>query len=415
MDRQVLSVVVAPMMKDLALTKTQMGWIQNFFLLSIGFLSIPIAYLVDRWSRTKAMGIMTIVWSAATFVTGLGKGFISVLLPRLVVGVGEAGFGPGGTALIAASYKPEERGHKLSIFNMFIGLGIVAGLLLGGFIAQAWGWAAPFFVFAIPGIILAIIAFSMQDYPTTPKAETRDTLIRNCVQLWKIPTLRWLYIGYGMYCTMFFAVTHWNIAALMFKFKLSVAQAPIIMSAAIIIALPANPLWGRFSDKLEQRRPGGRMRTSAWCCFGTSIAAIVYFILTFFIYDGAFGDWGAVLIIGLVFYLIHVCMANGVGGTIAASTQAVVPVNLKSLSFGMAMTSLYVLGGGWGSGIASMLADALGTGKPGDWRGIVYGLMVTCIFGVLGTLCWLRSAHHYKTDIQKVQSVADPIIIAKAR
>src|SRR5208337_2308460 len=168
-----------------------MGWIQNFFLLSIGILSIPIAYLVDRWSRRKAIAIMALIWSGATFITGLGKGFVSVLLPRLVVGVGEAGFGPGGTALIGASYKPEERGHKLSLFNMFIAIGIVAGLLLGGFIAKAWGWAAPFFIFAIPGIILGIIAFYLQDYPTKPKAETGDTLIKNAILLWKIPTLRW--------------------------------------------------------------------------------------------------------------------------------------------------------------------------------------------------------------------------------
>jgi len=415
MDRQVLSVVVAPMMKDLALTKTQMGWIQNFFLLSIGLLSIPIAYLVDRWSRPKAMGIMALIWSIATFVTGLGRGFTSVLLPRLFVGVGEAGFGPGGNALISASYKPEERGHKLSIFNMFIGAGLIGGMLLGGFIAQAWGWAAPFFIFAVPGIILGFVAFYLQDYPTKPKSETGDTLIRNCILLWKIPCLRWLYVGYGLYCAMFFAITHWNIAALMFKFKLSVAQAPLIFAGAIIISLPANPLWGWISDKWEQRRPGGRMLTSALCCAGASVTAIVYFVLTFLVYDRAFGDWGTVLIIGLVFFVIHTCMSAGIGGTVAAVTQTVVPVNLKSLSFGMAMTSLYVLGGGWGSGIAGMLADAMGTGQPGDWRGLIYGLMVTCIFGILGTFCWLRGAHHYKTDILKVQSAADPIIMAKAR
>ena len=88
MDRQVFSVVAAPMMEALKLSKTQVGWIQNFFLLSIGLFAIPVSYLVDRWSRKKGISLMAILWSGATFVTGLGAGFTSVLIPR--VGVGEA-------------------------------------------------------------------------------------------------------------------------------------------------------------------------------------------------------------------------------------------------------------------------------------------------------------------------------------
>ncbi|HVN77410.1 MAG TPA: hypothetical protein VMW38_00260, partial [Terriglobia bacterium] len=77
--------------------------------------------------------------------------------------------------------------------------------------------------------------------------------------------------------------------------------------------------------------------------------------------------------------------------------------HLKSLSFGIAMTSMYALGGGWGSGIAGMIADAVGTGKPGDWLGLAYGNIAVCTVAILAALCWWRSAHHYKTDIQKVQ------------
>ena len=193
MDRQVFSVVAAPMMEALKLTKTQVGWIQNFFLLSMGLLAIPVSYLVDRWSRTKTISLMALGWSAATFVTGLGTSFSSILIPRIAVGVGEAGFGPGGTALISASYRHEERGHKLGIFNMFIAVGVIAGLIFGGYCAQKWGWAAPFFVFAIPGIILGVLALFMQDYPTPRKKETTLSFCKNFLELWKIPTLRWLY------------------------------------------------------------------------------------------------------------------------------------------------------------------------------------------------------------------------------
>jgi len=403
MDRQVFSVVAAPMMKDLGLTKTQVGWIQNFFLLSIGFFAIPVSYLVDRWSRRKGISLMAILWSAATFITGFGTGFTSVLIPRLGVGVGEAGFGPGGTALIGASYKPEERGQKLGYFNMFIAVGIIVGLILGGLFAQKWGWAAPFFIFAVPGVILGVLALFMQDYPTKPKEETGVSFWKSFVELWRIPTLRWLYLGFGLYMMLIMCVAHWNVTLLIYRFKLSVAHAPLIMAAILVLSLFAYPLGGWISDKWEQRRPGGRMLYVALCSLGVSLFALLYLYVAFILYEGTIEEWGALLIIGLLFYLLHTLSSAGVPGPVAATTQMVVPTHLKSLSFGVAMTSMYALGGGWGSGIAGMIADAVGTGKPGDWLGLVYGNMIICAVGVLAALCWWRSAHHYKTDIQKVQ------------
>jgi len=94
----------------------------------------PIAYLIDRWSRRKAIGLMAILWSIATFTTGLAKNFTGVLIPRFFVGLGEAGFVPGGTAMISASYPKEKRGWAMGIFHIAIPLGA----------APASFWAALF-------------------------------------------------------------------------------------------------------------------------------------------------------------------------------------------------------------------------------------------------------------------------------
>jgi MFS family permease len=403
MDRQVFSVVAAPMMKDLGLTKAQVGWIQNFFILSIGFFALPVSYLVDRWSRRKSISIMAILWSIATFATGLGRSFTSVLIPRIGVGVGEAGFGPGGTALIGASYKPEERGHKLSYFNMFIAVGVMLGLVLAGFVAQNWGWAAAFFFFAVPGIIFGVIAWFMQDYPTRPKAESGN-FWKNFFTLWKIPTLRWLYLGFGMHMMVIVTVAHWNVTLLVYRFNLSVALAPTIMAAILLATLFAYPLGGRICDKWEKKSPGGRMRFAALCTFSGAVLAILYFYFAFILYTGKLNEWGFLMILGFLFYMLHTVVIAGVGGAVGATTQMVVPVHLKSLSFGVAMAAMYGLGGGWGSGIAGSIADAIGTGKPGDWYSLTIGVMIVCTVAMLGLFCWLRSAHHYKNDIQKVQN-----------
>lgn len=160
MDRQVLSAVLEPMKLDLGLTDTQVGLIQTLFLLSIALLAFPVSYLVDRWSRRKAIGIMAVVWSVFTFMTGLGKSFWGVIIPRSLVGAGEAGFSAGGTAMIAAVYPREARAKAMGIFNAAIPLGAGLGVMLGGYISVHFGgWRSPFFVFAIPGLIFGLTAF----------------------------------------------------------------------------------------------------------------------------------------------------------------------------------------------------------------------------------------------------------------
>jgi predicted MFS family arabinose efflux permease len=58
------------------------------FFLGMAVFSMPVAFPVDRWSRRKAVALMTLVWSTFTFVTGLGRSYLTVLLPRMMVGVG---------------------------------------------------------------------------------------------------------------------------------------------------------------------------------------------------------------------------------------------------------------------------------------------------------------------------------------
>ncbi len=146
MDRQVLSAVLEPMKQDLGLSDTQAGSLMTVFLLSIALFSLPLAYMVDRWSRRKAIALMAIFWSAFTFITGLGKSFLGVLIPRSLVGVGEAGFSSGGTAMLAAVYPPESRGRVMGVFNLVIPLGASLGVILGGYLSKNHGGWGPIMV-----------------------------------------------------------------------------------------------------------------------------------------------------------------------------------------------------------------------------------------------------------------------------
>lgn len=167
MDRQVFSVVLEPMRIELGFTDSQVGIMQSVFFFCMAIFSIPVSFLLDRWSRKKSLAIMAALWSGATLMTSLGKGFWGILFPRIGVGIGEAAFACGGTAMISASFSQQLRSRVVGIFSMAAPLGAALGTVLGGYISVHYGgWRTPFIVFAIPGFILAIAALFLKDYKT---------------------------------------------------------------------------------------------------------------------------------------------------------------------------------------------------------------------------------------------------------
>ena len=99
---------------------------------------------------------MAILWSVATVLCALTGNFIQ-LFTRLLIGVGEAGYAPGGTAMISGMYPENKRARMMGLWNASIPLGTAIGILLGGLIATHWGWRHAFGLVALPGLV--VVAF----------------------------------------------------------------------------------------------------------------------------------------------------------------------------------------------------------------------------------------------------------------
>ncbi len=193
LDRQVLSVVLQPMKGDLQLADASAEALQTIFMLGLAIFSSPVAYLVDRWSRKKMLGSMAIIWSVCTFITGMGESFLGIAIPRALVSVGEAGFAAAGIAMIGAAYSHEMRSRVMGIFNAFIPMGLALGSILAGHVSVVThSWRSPFSVFAIPSVLLGILAFFLKDYQTIELKEPRNRIgFFSCaIGLFRIPTLK---------------------------------------------------------------------------------------------------------------------------------------------------------------------------------------------------------------------------------
>jgi MFS family permease len=139
MDRSVMTVVVEQLKADIGLTDGQIGFLQTTFMVGVGLMMMPCGVLVDRWSRRKAIGLMAIIWSIATFLTGLVSKFSGLVGARFLTSSGEAGFAPGSVAWLSLTFPKESRAKVLGIFNLGIPLGGALGVVLGGLIAAKTG------------------------------------------------------------------------------------------------------------------------------------------------------------------------------------------------------------------------------------------------------------------------------------
>jgi len=388
-DRQVLSITVEYMRADLGLTDTQIGIIQTTFFMSMAIFAFPAAYLADRWSRKKAIAIMGLVWSGFTFITGLGRSFWGFMIPRSLVGVGEAGFTSGGIPLIAAAFSPKVRARAMGFFNMAMPIGGAIGVVLGGYIAKTYGWRTAFFVFAIPGIILSLLALLMRDYSAEEcknESDKKVSFFTTILTLFKIPTLRWIYVGFAMQNITLFSFLTWGPAFIMRTQKIDSTQAGLIIGLISIMAIFGAIIGGFLADFWQKRNEKGRMLTAA---FGLLVSSIMLIITMYFDLKG----------IGLVFGVLWGVLVVIPIPAITAVTQDVAPPSVRSASWGMNAFCCYVLGGAWSPLLVGAISDGLGGGA----HGIKIGLLFASIGGFVGALLYWISARSYSSDLKKAE------------
>jgi len=77
---------------DLGINDFQSGWLVSVIYLTIGIMTFPVSLVIDRWSRTKTVGIMAIVWSLATLLCAFTGNYVQLFFARVLIGFGEAGY-----------------------------------------------------------------------------------------------------------------------------------------------------------------------------------------------------------------------------------------------------------------------------------------------------------------------------------
>jgi MFS family permease len=154
-DRYVPSAVKDLFKKDLGFTDVQTSLPLTAFVIVYMLTSPVFGSLADRWSRKALIAAGVALWSLATAGAALATGFVSFMIARSLVGVGEAAYATISPSLISDYYPPERRNRILTFFYVAIPVGAALGFTLGGLVGHAYGWRIAFLVCGLPGLLAA--------------------------------------------------------------------------------------------------------------------------------------------------------------------------------------------------------------------------------------------------------------------
>jgi MFS family permease len=142
--------VAAPLMKgELGLSATTFGIAVSAFFWVYAPVQLFAGWLCDRFSVYKLMAAGIVLWAGSTLLTGFVGGFSSLLVLRVMLGVGESIFFPGSSKIIARHVPAERRGVANAAVAAGLALGPAVGTLAGGLIVASLGWRPMFLVFGV--------------------------------------------------------------------------------------------------------------------------------------------------------------------------------------------------------------------------------------------------------------------------
>jgi predicted MFS family arabinose efflux permease len=251
------------------------------------------------------------------------------------------------------------------------------------------GWQYPFFVFAIPGTLLGILALFMRDYQTVRHVDDQGNaraFASSVSRLLKIPTLRWLYVGFGIRSLAHYGLLSWLPA--FFMRAQGIAEDKAGMAVGVIYFMPiiGAAIGGVLADRLHKRNPAARMLLLAVSELLAAVCAIAALLLNV---QGAgyllMCAWGALAMLGMP--------------ALSAVTQDVAESQIKTMSFGLAVFSSYLLGGAWGPVAVGAISDGLGGGADG----LRSALIIVGLAGFVAAYLEWRGSRTYPADADKVR------------
>ncbi|TDF42479.1 MFS transporter [Alteromonadaceae bacterium M269] len=350
-DRTIIAVVFEPIRKEFGLNDLQLGIAGAAFTVVYAVAGIPLGRIADTSSRKNLLGIGLTAWSLLTAASGLVWNYISLLLVRMGLGIGEASCAPAATSMIGDLYPAEKRARAMGVFMLGLPIGLVLAFFTIGPIVQAFGsWRAPFFAAAVPGLILAIVVFLIRE-PQRGASEkhqvSEEKIDKPVRKILSIKTMWWIILSGVSVNFAAYAGNGFLVALLLRYYQLPIADASIITGGIVgVTGLIGLTLGGHLSDSIHKRSETGRLTYGAVCLLIASIA----------IFAALKQGQGALTLFSVLFGLGWLTYYSYYT-TVYPALQDVVQPKLRGTAMALYFAGMYLLGGAFGTVVVGGLSD----------------------------------------------------------
>jgi MFS family permease len=393
-DRYVITALFPFFKAEWGITDTQCGLLVSAVYWSLLIFVFPTSLLIDRWSRKHAIGVMAVVWSLASAASAFTRNFGQLFATRTAIGIGEAGYAPGGAAMISGLFPEKKRSIYLGIWMASVPLGAAAGVMLGGLIATQYGWRHAFGILAVPGLILGLMFFFVKDYKTVQLVKTDQDAgkepsrvkmkARDIVREFSSkPSLILTYLAFAGNVFAQVALLTWMPTYFQRAAGMSVAASSVNSGLIMLAALIGIPLGGYIADRWYRRRKDARL---LFCAISSCVTA-VFFFLAFIVPVGPM-QFALLVVVGITI------AAYNPGA--AAVTQDVVHPGLRAISYSLCVVAQHILGSTLGPIFVGAVSDAYD---------IQTALSILPVFILASAVMFFIASRLYEKDLVKVERI----------
>lgn len=275
-DRTIVNTLGEAIKRDLALSDMQLGLLGGLsFALLYSVMSIVVARFSDRHNRVGILAGAVAFWSLATMLCSMATSYVSLLLMRIGVGVGESGCSPPAQSLITDYFPPERRSTAISIYYIGVPLGMFGGAMTAGFLAESYGWRTAFLIVGAPGLLLGLAVWLILREPPRGRFDTvpveRDAPPLRAVirAMWETPGLRHVAAGTTLSAWASYSIGQFLHPLFVRQFDLGYGQAALIYGLlGAVSAGIGTPMGGYLADLLSRRDP-------RWICWLPGLGLIL--------------------------------------------------------------------------------------------------------------------------------------------
>jgi MFS family permease len=391
LDRMIMGLLVGPIRESFQISDTQYSLLAGLaFSLFYAIMGLPLARIADRGSRRNLIVAGIAVWSFMTAACGLAKGYWSLFVARVGVGIGEATLGPAAYSMIADYFPKSILGRALSVYMIGVTLGSGFAYMLGGavvgyvedmgtimlpVVGEIEGWQLTFFVVGIPGLLVSLLMLTTVREPARTGIVTPEAVPVSEVAdyLWQ---RRQAYgghiLGISIFIMVVYALNLWGPTYFIRTFGYTRPEAGWVFGLVMIGAGTAGLLLaGTLSDRLVSKG-----------IHDAYVKIILFSMVAMIPSAGALAFLESDLL-AIVFMSLAVFFSAFQGGVAGGTLQLMTPNRMRGQVMAVYGLSSNLIGLGLGPTVIAMTTDYVFGYDEAIGKSIALCAVILCPIGAL--------------------------------